>query len=262
MKRKRIIKSLLLVAGVLSISSTSVFADAIPQTPISLEQKTSSKVALKSDQKSVNYSNFIKNGGGEQWVNLTLDGAEFNTSNPNEILKAITQNYDVKTTLSVSNDGKSIELGVYEPNAGIEYLDNWEITIKSSVLTSDTDASVKIPVNYDINTSTTPKVITSKQSVTIDELKNGFELPLTAIGGAVFNTDCIGNNVRLSLMQTANIPVTAYTFCDLDLTNISFFVKALNDIPESATEFTFRLEQERNAVLSPVPLIVKIPIVR
>ncbi|WP_195428121.1 hypothetical protein [Clostridium sp. D46t1_190503_E9] len=261
MKKNKIITSLL-VAGVLAVNSSTVFAATLPQNLNSLEQQISSKVTLKSDQASVDYTNFIKNDGGEQWVKLTLEGAKFNTNDPNKILKAITQNYDVKTTLLLGNDGKSIELGVFEPNAGIEYLDNWEITISSSVLTSDTDASIKIPVNYDMNTSTTPKVITSKKSVTVSELKNGFELPLTAIGGAVFNTDCIGNNVRISLMQTANIPVMAYTFCDINLTNASFFIKALNDIPESATEFTFRLEQERNAVLSPVPLIVKIPIVR
>lgn len=261
MKKHKIIKSLLL-AGVIAINSSTVFAATLPQNVNLLEAQVSSEVTLKSDQQSVDYTNFLKNGGGEQWVKLTLDGAEFNTNDPYKILSAITQNYDIKTSLLVGNDGKSIELGVYEPNDGISYLPNWEITIDSSVLTSDTDASIKIPVNYDMNTQTTPKVVTSKESVTIDELKNGFELSLTATGGAVFNTDCLGNNVRLSLMQTANIPVNAYTFCDLDLTNVSFFIKALNDIPDSATEFTFRLEQGRNAVLSPVPLIVKIPIIR
>lgn len=261
MKTNKIINSLLL-AGVIAVNSSTAFASTLPTNVNLVNEQSYSDVTLKSDQQSVDYTNFIKNGGGEQWVKLTLDGAKFNTNDPYEIKNAISQNYDITTSLLVGNDGKSIEFGVYEPNAGISYLPNWEITIDSSVLTSDTDATIKIPVNYDMNTSTTPKVITSKQSVTINELKNGFTLSLTSTGGAVFNTNCLGNNIRLSLMQTANIPVYALTYCDLDLTNVSFFIKALNDIPDSATEFTFRLEQERNAVLSSVPLIVKIPIVR
>ncbi|HBF2805429.1 TPA: hypothetical protein ACVT6Z_001397 [Clostridioides difficile] len=261
MKKHKIITSLL-VTGVLVTNALPVFASTPIQTQnlTSIEQQASSNVFLKCDQSSINYTNFLKNGGGEQWVKLTLEGAQFNTKDPYEIKNAIKQNYDVQTTLTVGNDGKSIELGVYEPNAGIEYLPNWEITINSSVLTSNTDASVKIPVNYDMHTSDTPKVITSKNSVTLDELKNGFELDLDVIQGVQFNTDCLGNNVRLSLMNTANIPVMAITYCDLDTTHIGFIVKALNDIPSTATEFTFRIEG--NATTSQVPLLVKLPIVK
>ena len=264
MKIPKRLVSLSLTACMLSIGTSAVFADTVKSTstPLSLEQSTLSTVTLKSDKSSVNYTDFSKNGGGEQWVKLTLEGAKFNTNDPNEILKAIKQNYDVKTTLLVGNDGQSIEFGVYEPNAGIKYLESWDITIDSSVLTTNEDAKIKIPVNYDMNTATTPKIVTSKKSVTIDELKKGFELPLELTGGAVFNTDCLGNNVRLGLMKTANIPVMAATFCDISLNKASFLIQALNDIPDNVNEFTFRLEQKDNAVLSPVPLIVKVPIVR
>ena len=112
MKKNKIITSLL-IAGVLAVNSSTVFAATLPQNLNSLEQQISSKVTLKSDQASVDYTNFIKNGGGEQWVKLTLEGAKFNTNAPNKILKAITQNYDVKTSLLLGNDGKSIEFGVY-----------------------------------------------------------------------------------------------------------------------------------------------------
>ncbi|AVD37204.1 hypothetical protein [Clostridioides difficile] len=261
MKKQKIITSLL-ITGVLATNTYPVFASQAIQTQnlTSIEQRISSNVLLKCDQSSINYTNFFKNGGGEQWVKLTLEGAKFNTNDPYEIKNAIKQNYDVQTTIAVGTDGKSIEFGVYEPNAGIEYLPNWEININSSVLTSDTDATIKIPVNYDIHTSATPKIITSKKSITLDELKNGFELDLEGIQGAQFNTDCVGNNVRLSLMHTANIPVMAMTYCDLDTTHIGFIIKALNDIPSTATEFTFRIEG--NATTSQVPLLVKLPIVK
>ena len=80
---------------------------------------------------------------------MTLEGASFNTTDPYEIKNAISQNYDIQTSLLISLDRKTIEFGVYAPNANIEYLDNWEITIKSSVLRSDQDATIKIPVSHD-----------------------------------------------------------------------------------------------------------------
>ncbi|MDO4926591.1 MAG: hypothetical protein Q3980_13160 [Turicibacter sp.] len=55
---------------------------------------------------------------------MTLEGASFNTTDPYEIKNAISQNYDIQTSLLVSLDRKTIEFGVYAPNANIEYLDN------------------------------------------------------------------------------------------------------------------------------------------
>lgn len=169
----------LLITGIVASNATAVLATT-PQNVRVLEQRVATSATLKAEQASVNYSNFLKNGGGELWVNLTLEGAKFNTNDPYKIKDAITQNYDIKTTLAVGNDGKSIEVGVYKPNAGIEYINNWEITIDSSVLTCDNDLTIKIPVLKDVPTVNTPKVITDRKSITVKELEEGFTINLKA----------------------------------------------------------------------------------
>ncbi len=264
---KKIVKSLVL-SSVMLASSTTSFAATIPQNSIAelqntatLEKQLTSNVKLYSDQSSVKYSKFLENGGGELWVKLTLDGAKFNTNDPYKIKDAISQNYDIKTSLAVGNDGKSIEFGVYEPNANIEYIDNWEITIDSSVLTSDSNATVKIPVIHDTIYSSTPKVITDKTSVTVDELEKGFYITLETTNGAMFDTRCAGGFIRQSMMRTSNIDIYPLAYCDgLDSTKVKFFIKALNGVPYSKNELEFRIEG--NATNSTVPLIVKLPIIR
>ena len=264
---KKIVKSLV-VSSVIVASSTASFAATIPQDSITklentttLVKQITSNVKLYSDQESVKYSKFIENGGGELWVKLTLDGAEFNTKDPYKIKNAISQNYDIKTSLAVGNDGKSIEFGVYEPNADIEYIENWEITIDSSVLTSDSNATVKIPVINDTMYSSTPKIITDKTSVTVEELENGFNITLEATNGALFNTRCSGGYLRQSMMRTSNIDIYPLAYCNgLYSTKVKFFIKALNGVPSSRDALEFRIEGD--ATNSTVPLIVKLPIVR
>lgn len=264
---KKIVKSLV-ISSVVVASSTASFAASIPQNSITklqntttLERQLTSNVKLYSDQSSVKYSKFLENGGGELWVKLTLDGAKFNTNDPYKIKEAISQNYDIKTSLAVGNDGKSVEFGVYEPNANIEYLENWEITIDSSVLTSDSNATVKIPVIHDTIYSSTPKVITDKTSVTVEELEKGFDITLETTNGAMFDTRCAGGFIRQSMMRTSNIDIYPLAYCDgLNSTKVKFFIKALNRVPSSKNELEFRIEG--NATNSTVPLIVKLPIVR
>ena len=250
----------LLVTGLVVFNATTVFA-AIPQDVTAIEQRETTLATLKAEQESVNYSNFLKNGGGELWVNLTLEGAQFNTNDPYKIKDAITQNYDIETTLAVGNDGKSIEVGVYKPNAGIEYINNWEITIDSSVLTCDNDVTIKIPVLKDMPTVNTPKVITDKQSITAKELEEGFIINLEGINGAFFNTRCNGDFIRQSIIRTSNIAVYPLAYCDgLDSTQVKLYIKALNGVPADSTKLEFRLEGE--ATNSPVPLLVSLPIIR
>ena len=257
----------LLITGVVAVSCSTVFAASpskgqvfAAQNSMSIERQISSQATLKSDQQSVDYSKFLENGGGELWVKLTLEGAEFNTKDPNKIKNAITQNYDIQTSLAVGNDGKSIEFGVYAPNASITYLENWEISINSSVLTSENNVKVSIPVNNDIELSKTPKVITNKTSVTVDELVNGFNITLEGINGAKFNTSCAANYVRQSIMQTSNIDVYAIPYCDLTQTKMTFNIRALNGVSIYRDTLEFRIEGM--ATNSQVPLIVKIPIQR
>lgn len=264
---KKIVKSLV-VSSVVLASSTASFAATMPQGSLgalqnatSLERQITSNVTLTADQSSVKYSKFLENGGGELWVKLTLDGAKFNTNDPYKIKDSISQNYDIKTTLAVGNDGKSIELGVYQPNANIEYLENWDITIDSSVLTSDSDINVKIPVINDIVYTSTPKVKFDKTSITLDELKNGFDITLETTNGSMFNTRCSGGFIRQSIMRTSNIDVFPIAYCDgIDSTKVKLHIRALNDVPYYRDELVFRIEG--NASNSTVPLIVNLPIVR
>ncbi|RDY28175.1 hypothetical protein CHL78_006190 [Romboutsia weinsteinii] len=262
----KIVKSLL-VAGVLVANSSSVFAATAPQNSVSMLQNTTSlenqitsNATLNSKQSHVKYSKFLENGGGELWIDLVLDGAKFNTGDPYEIKDAISQNYDIETSLAVGRDGKSIEFGVYEPNAGIEYIDNWVITIDSSVLTTDEDLTVKIPVVNDTGVSATPKVVTNKTSVKVEELEKGFDITLEGINGAKFNTACVGNYVRQSVMRTSNIDVYALPYCDVSQTKVKLNLRAMNGVSYMRDALEFRIEGD--ATNSPVPLIVKIPIVR
>lgn len=257
MKKRNLITTLM-ITGILAVNSATAFAaEPVSGMPV-MEQQASQEAVLKSDQQSVLYTNFTKNGGGEQWVKLTLEGALFNTGDPNEIKRAISQNYDIQTTVAVCNDGKSIELGVFAPNAGIKYLPDWDIRIDASVLTSDSDMSVRIPVIDDVDPYA-PNVITSKKSVSRNELEHGFDLDLQGVRGVQFNTSCLGNNVRLSIMNTANIPVMAITYCDYDSTHMSFQVQALNPIPLYTNVFTFKIQG--NAANAKEPITVSIPIV-
>ena len=250
----------LLITGLVVFNATTVFA-AIPQDVTAIEQRESTLATLKAEQASVNYSNFLKNGGGEVWVNLTLEGAQFNTNDPYKIKDAITQNYDIQTTLAVGNDGKSIEVGVYKPNAGIEYINNWEITIDSSVLTCDNDVTVKVPVLKDIPTVNTPKVITDRKSITVKELEEGFTITLEGINGAYFNTGCLGGFIRKSIMRTSNIAVNPVPYCDgLNSNKVKLHIKSLNPVPSYRDVLEFRIEGE--ATNSPVPLLVSLPIIR
>lgn len=250
----------LLITGIVASNATAVLATT-PQNVRVLEQRVATSATLKAEQASVNYSNFIKNGGGQLWVNLTLEGAQFNTNDPYKIKDAITQNYDIETTLAVGNDGKSIEVGVYKPNAGIEYINNWEITIDSSVLTCDNDVTIKIPVLKDMPTVNTPKVITDKQSITVKELEEGFILNIEGINGAYFNTGCLGGFIRKSIMRTSNIAVNPIPYCDgLNSTKVKLHIKSLNPVPYYRDVLEFRIEGE--ATNSPVPLLVSLPIIR
>ena len=250
----------LLITGLVVFNATTVFA-AIPQDVTAIEQRESTLATLKAEQASVNYSNFLKNGGGELWVNLRLEGAQFNTNDPYKIKDAITQNYDIQTTLAVGNDGKSIEVGVYKPNAGIEYINNWEITVDSSVLTCDNDLTIKIPVLKDIPTVNTPKVTTDRQSITVKELEEGFILNLEGINGAYFNTGCLGGFIRKSIMRTSNIAVNPVPYCDgLNSNKVKLHIKSLNPVPSYRDVLEFRIEGE--ATNSPVPLLVSLPIIR
>ncbi len=258
----------LVVSSIVLTSSTASFAATIPQSVIgavknttSLERQITSNATLTADQSSVKYSKFLENGGGELWVKLTLNGAEFNTNDPYKIKESISQNYDIKTTLAVGNDGKSIEFGVYEPNANIEYLESWDITIDSSVLTSDSDVQVKIPVVNDIIYTSTPKVKVDKTSITLDELKNGFDITLETTNGAMFNTRCSGGFIRQSIMRTSNIDIFPIAYCDgIESTKVKLHIRALNGVPSYKDELVFRIEG--NASNSTVPLIVNLPIVR
>lgn len=186
----------LLITGIVASNATAVLATT-PQNVEALEQRVSALATLEADVDIVDYSKFLENGSGEVWVKLTLNGAQFNTKDPYEIKDAITQNYDIETSLTVGNNGKSIEFGVYAPNAGIEYISNWEIIIDSSVLTCDNDVTVKIPVRKDMATINTPKIVINTKSITVKELEEGVTLTLEGIDGAFFNTRCNGGYIHI-----------------------------------------------------------------
>ena len=213
----------LVVSSIVLTSSTASFAATIPQSVIgavknttSLERQITSNATLTADQSSVKYSKFLENGGGELWVKLTLNGAEFNTNDPYKIKESISQNYDIKTTLAVGND---------------------------------------------IIYTSTPKVKVDKTSITLDELKNGFDITLETTNGAMFNTRCSGGFIRQSIMRTSNIDIFPIAYCDgIESTKVKLHIRALNGVPSYKDELVFRIEG--NASNSTVPLIVNLPIVR
>lgn len=257
--------SLAIAAGLIvtnvSISSANGVNGNVeaPALEVSSEQKSEASLVCKQD--SVKYSDFFKEGGGWQWVDLELKGAKFITKDYAKLGPAITQNYDVTTQLIAPSDGVNFEFGVYEPNPGIEYIDTWEITIDSSVLDIDQDLTVKIPVVNDTGATVTPKIIASKTSVTKDELINGFDLTLETTNGARFNTDCLAYAPRVSIIKTANLrSLQVLPYCnDISPTRITFHIKAVNEIPYYRDTFEFRMEGDaiRN---SSIPLLVKLDI--
>lgn len=229
----------------------------VPTLEVSSEQK--SGASLVSKQSSVKYSDFLKDGGGWQWVNLELKGAKFTTKDYSKLGPAITQNYDVQTQLIAPSDGVNFEFGVYEPNPGIEYIDTWEITIDSSVLDIDHDLTVKIPVVNDLGVAETPKIIASRTSVTKDELLNGFDLTLETTAGARFNTSCTAYAPRVSIIKTANMYLEVLPYCDsISPYKIKFFIKASNGVPYYRDALEFRIEGD--ATNSNVPMMVKLDI--
>ncbi|MGL5347697.1 MAG: leucine-rich repeat domain-containing protein [Peptostreptococcaceae bacterium] len=231
-----------------------------PTLEISNEQK--SGASLVSKQSSIKYSDFLKDGGGWQWVDLELKGAKITTKDPEVFDKAITQNYDVQTTFALPPHGTSFEFGVFAPNPGIEYIDNWEITIDSSVLDIDQDLTIKIPVENDIGTTVTPKIVANKKSVTKEELLNGFDLTLETINGAKFNTSCMAYGPRVSIIKTANLrALQVLPYCnDISSNRITFHIKAVNGIPSYSDTLEFRMEGDA-LINSKVPLMVKLDIV-
>ena len=53
----------LLITGIVASNATAVLATT-PQNVRVLEQRVATSATLKAEQASVNYSNFLKNGGG------------------------------------------------------------------------------------------------------------------------------------------------------------------------------------------------------
>ncbi|MGL5329535.1 MAG: hypothetical protein ACRDD7_09715 [Peptostreptococcaceae bacterium] len=107
--------SLMIAAGLVvsnvSLSSANVVGkeEKTPKSEVSsIAQK--SGASLVSKQSSVKYSDFLKDGGGWQWVDLELKGAKITTKDPYKLSGAITQNYDVQTTLVGTSDGTNFEL--------------------------------------------------------------------------------------------------------------------------------------------------------
>ena len=257
--------NLALVAGLVVSNVSLSFADTL-KTDVTLPNleignvREVSNASIVSDKSSVNYSDFLKNGGGEQWVNLELKGAKITTKDPYKLAKAITQNYDVQTTLALPSHGTSFEFGVFAPNSGIEYIDNWEITIDSSVLDIDQDLTIKIPVVNDLGVAETPKIVASKTSVTKDELINGFDLTLETPANVRFNTSCTAYAPRVSIIKTANMDLEVLPYCNgISPNKIKFYIKAMNGVPSYIDTLEFRMEGD--ATNSNVPMMVKLDIV-
>ncbi|MGL4847613.1 MAG: hypothetical protein ACRC28_01615 [Clostridium sp.] len=215
---------------------------------------------LKPNVTSVKYSDMVSGDGAVHLkVNLP-QGVKLTTTDPYKFSDALTQNYDISISEGVHYSKDYFIINVNWANSGIKYLGDWVINVDGSMFTDGKARKLNIEVNNNLFVGT-PKITTNvDKGVTVNQLKNGFDLEMN-LQNAEFNTVCFGNYIRLSMIKSSGLDIYPVAYCDsLGRTRVKMRVQAMNGVESWRTHFEFKIEGE--ATNSPVPITVRIPIIR
>lgn len=214
---------------------------------------------LKTQVSTLYYSDMVQGA-----VNFRVDlpkGVKLTTTNPYVFSDALTQNYDVSISEGVHYSKEYFTLNVNWANQGIKFLGDWVINLNGSVFTDGKDRQLVINIVNDLQQVGTPKITTNvEKGITVQQLNQGFDLVMN-IENAKFNTTCFGNYIRVSMINTSGLRIHPVAYCDsLKPNQVKMRVQAMNGVESWRTHFEFQIEG--NASNSPVPITVRIPIIR
>lgn len=209
----------------------------------------------------VTYSDLVE-GDGMVNIDFDLKGVKLTTTNPSTFSKSVKQNYDICFSASPGYNGDKFNINVNWSNPGIMYNGDWVIDVKGDVFSDGKDRRFVIQVMNDLGQVGAPKITTNvDKGITRKQLTEGFDLEME-ITGAQFNTACLGNYIRVSMMQSSGIRgLNPMAYCNaLKPNKVKFSVQAPNGVESWRTHFEFKLEG--NATNSSVPISVRIPIIK
>ncbi|MGL4654898.1 MAG: hypothetical protein ACRCWM_03280 [Sarcina sp.] len=244
------------IAGTTTVMPSQV---AMAQTITGMERQEALQ-DLRPDVTSVKYSDMVA-GDGAVYLKVQLpQGVKLTTTDPYKFSDALTQNYDVSISEGVHYSKDYFTINVNWANAGIEYLGDWVIKIDGSMFTDGNARELNIGVNNNLFVGT-PKITTNVDNgVTVNQLKYGFDLEMN-LQNAEFNTACFGNYIRLSMIKSSGLSIYPVAYCDsLGRTRVKMRVQAMNGVESWRTHFEFKIEGD--ATNSPVPITVRIPIIK
>ncbi|MGL4738932.1 MAG: hypothetical protein ACRCW2_15875 [Cellulosilyticaceae bacterium] len=226
--------------------------------PTSVQQSIGTVIPSKT---MVTYSALVA-GDGAVNINFDLQGVKLTTSDPYKFSDNLTQNYDICISEGTSYTKDSFSINVNWSNPGVEYVGDWVININGSMFTDGQDRQIVIKVLNDLGQVGAPKIKTNvDQGVTRQQLTQGFDLEME-MTGAKFNTTCFGNYIRQSMMNSCGIRgLYPVAYCNaLQPNKVKLRVQAPNGVESWRTHFEFKIEG--NATNSPVPITVRIPIIK
>lgn len=258
--KKNIRKFIAIGLVAMSIGATTVNAAVIQDvTSITAEQNVGMK-GITPNITTINYSDLVK-GNGAVNIKFDLNDVTLTTTSPYVFSDALTQNYDISISEGVHYSKTYFSINVNWANSGIEYNGDWVINIDGSVFSDGADRTITIKVVNDLAAVGTPKIATNVENgVTVQQLTQGFDLVMN-IENAKFNTTCFGNYIRLSMINTSGMSIYPVAYCDgLRPEQVKMRVQAMNGVESWRTHFEFTIQGD--ATNSPVPITVRIPIIR
>lgn len=244
----------------MSILGTAI----VPPKTASAAQTNSARTVvedLRAEVSSVRYSDMVKGEGAIHFSVYLPEGVKLTTTNPSTFSKAVTQNYDISISEGVSTKQDRFLINVNWANQGIQYLGNWVFNINGSVFSDGKARNLTIPVVNDLEPVGTPRIITNvDKGITRKQLIDGFDLVMN-IENATFNTVCLGNNIRVSMIKSSGLRINPVAYCNgLKPNQVKMRVQATNGVESWRTHFEFKIEG--NASSSPIPITVRIPIIK
>ncbi|MGL4799528.1 MAG: hypothetical protein ACRCWY_09090 [Cellulosilyticaceae bacterium] len=243
MKKGTVLKSLIL-AGILAMNTVATFA--------------SSGAGATVQQSSIRYSELFSPGW--MWVDVNLQGTDFNTKDVYKISDAVSTNYDiVPQSLGTGDGDRHFEFGHYTINPNMDYIGDLEITIDGSVLTTGKDVTAKVKVINDVGA--TPKVTTDVTKISKKQLEQGVDITFQ-LENARFDTSCTAYRPRVSIIKNSNVyNMSVLPYCNAIRPNeIKFHIKAVNGVPFYVNELEIVFDSSSTNVN--VPTMVKIPLTK
>lgn len=242
------VKRLLVLPLCLGILATNTLAALAAPTPSATAATTASIVTNRDE---INFSEMLR--PGYLWVDIDLKGATFTATNPNDIMDAISTNYDVNVTLALKNN-TSIELGHYDRNPNLKYKGDWKITIDSSVLSVPYDLTTTLRVVNDVYS--TAKVTTVK-SLTPEQLRDGVIIRMDIKNGA-FNIADRGKSISKSMLNTSSIMLSQAALGCFCLTPSTVYANIKGTVTPFDRTFSFILDETTTNSDTPIHVSIEI----